>query len=190
MKTVAAILMASGFSRRFGQANKLLLPIEGVPMAARTMELVCRSPLFSQRIAVAADGAVLALGEGKPLTMIRNDNPQRGMCESIRLGVLAADAAHYMFFPCDQPFLTEEVLQALVEASAPGRMVVPEREGMPSSPTIFSAAFREELLALPDGAGGRIVLRAHPQAVIRVPIEDGRALADIDTPEDARRLQT
>lgn len=187
MQKIAAILMAAGFSKRFQAENKLLAPVGGKPLARHTMELVCRSDLFSQRILISADKRVAALGEDLPVTPLHNDNPARGQCESIRLGVLAADADYYMFFPCDQPFLEEEVLQKLIEAAKPGCIVVPQIDGMFTSPTLFSAVFREELLSLPDGTAGKAVMRTHPQAVIRLPLQDPAAFADIDTLEDLRQ---
>lgn len=188
MRKIAAILMASGFSSRYKGINKLLLPINGVPLARRTMELVCRSPLFAQRILVIADEDVAALAKELPLTVVYNKNPARGQCESIRLGVRAADADYYMFFPCDQPFLTEDILQKLASTAVPGCIVVPRSAGVSSTPTLFSAVFRDELLSLPDGAAGRSIISAHPETLLRVEINNGEVLMDIDSPEDLQRV--
>lgn len=188
MQKIAAILMAAGFSKRFQAENKLLAPVGGKPLARHTIELVCRSDLFSQRILISADKRVAALGEDLPVTPLHNDNPARGQCESIRLGVEAADADYYMFFPCDQPFLTERILQMLVQAAKPGCIVVPEVAGVPASPALFSAVFREELLSLPDRTAGKAVIRAHPEAVIHLQMQDPAAFADIDTREDIRQV--
>jgi molybdenum cofactor cytidylyltransferase len=75
---VDAILMASGFSRRFGEENKLLVPFRGKPLAAYTLDLVmglryaggaaggeAGPACFGTVFFVAADPAVIALAEDR-----------------------------------------------------------------------------------------------------------------------------
>jgi CTP:molybdopterin cytidylyltransferase MocA len=45
---INAILMASGFSRRFGSANKLLATFRGKPLARHTLELACALDVFNR----------------------------------------------------------------------------------------------------------------------------------------------
>ncbi|MDR1205847.1 MAG: nucleotidyltransferase family protein [Peptococcaceae bacterium] len=187
LETIDAILMASGFSRRFGNSDKLLQPVGGKPLALRALELVCGLPFKTVHF-VAAGADVLRLGEGFPVRTRHNTSPERGQCESVRLGVLASNAEHYMFFVCDQPFLDAETVLSICGKAAPGKIVFPVYGGKPGSPNLFSKAFREELLALKDGENARTVKSRHPGALIRVPAASGRALADIDTYEDFKAL--
>jgi molybdenum cofactor cytidylyltransferase len=183
IETVDAILLASGFSRRFGGGDKLLLPVGGKPLVLRALELACRLPFKTVHL-VAAGVDVTRLGEGFPVRTHHNTRPERGQCESVRLGTLASDAEHYMFFVCDQPFLDAETVLAICGKAAPGKIVFPTCNGTPAPPNLFSKAFREELLGLEDGENARVVKGRHPDALIRVPVADGRVLADIDTYED------
>jgi molybdenum cofactor cytidylyltransferase len=187
LETIDAILMASGFSRRFGSGNKLLQPVGGKPLALRALELVCSLPFKTVHF-VAADAGVTRLGDGFPVRTHHNTNPERGQRESVRLGVLASDAEHYMFFVCDQPFLDAETVLSICGKAAPGKIVFPVYNGKPAPPNLFSKAFREELLALEDGENARAVKSRHPDALIRVPAAHGRVLADIDTYEDFEAL--
>jgi len=187
MRRVDAILMASGFSHRFGRDNKLLWKFQNKPLAVYTLELACALPFHAIHF-VAADPAVLALARPYPVRRHKNTRPARGKCESIRLGVLASDADFYMFFPCDQPLLDAETVLALLEKAAPGKIVFPFFDDTPSSPVLFSSVFRGELLALQDGEGGRAVKDRHPEALVPVPIKTGRPLTDIDTAYDRKLL--
>jgi molybdenum cofactor cytidylyltransferase len=187
LETIDAILMASGFSRRFGDGDKLLQPVGGKPLVLRALELVCGLPFQTVHF-VAAGADVLRLGEGFPVRTRHNTNPERGQCESVRLGVLASNAEHYMFFVCDQPFLDAETVLSICGKAAPGKIVFPVYNGKPASPNLFSKAFREELLALKDGENARTVKSRHPGALIRVPAASERVLADIDTYEDFKAL--
>lgn len=189
-ETTDAILMASGFSRRFGARNKLLYPVLGRPLAAHTLALVTRFGGFSNIWFVTAEPEVSRLGQGLPVTPLHNPDPSVGSGGSVRLGVAASSANYYMFFPCDQPLLDETVLQSLLDRKKPGVIVQPQAEGAPASPTLFSAAFREQLLHLPPGQQAKSIWQAHPEWCVRVPIADARLLVDIDRPEDVQRIES
>jgi molybdenum cofactor cytidylyltransferase len=184
-----AILMASGFSRRFGARDKLLSQFGGRALASYTLELACGMPEFSNVIFVVANDEVARLADDLPVTVLRNGNPARGQCESIRLGVASASAQHYCFFPCDQPLLDEGAVRALISRAAPGLIVEPVFDGEPCSPSVFSANFRGELLAIPNGESGAYVKERNPGRVVRVRVEDWRLLADVDTSEELEALK-
>ncbi|MDR0444390.1 MAG: nucleotidyltransferase family protein [Treponema sp.] len=195
---IAAILIASGFSRRFGSENKLLFPFRGKPLAAHTLDLVCRfdksgaeGSLFSGIYFVASDERVAALAAGLPVTVIHNNAPEKGRRESVRLGVEAAGMPdYYFFFPCDQPMLDAETLWLIMAARQPGKIVEPFFEGSlvcQGSPSLFSAAFRDELLTLGEGEKPGVIKVRHPDAVIKKEIKNSLALVDIDMPEDIEK---
>jgi len=189
-----AILMAAGFSRRFGGQNKLLAPFRGKPLARHTLELVCGMGCFEKVFFVYADEAVAALADGLPVTAVYNPAPEKGQGESARLGLMdavkTAGAApeYFMFFPCDQPLLDQDTVKLLLEAARPDRITEPVCPGGNHSPSLFSASFTDELLALKQGEHPRLLKTRHPQALITVEIADPAPLADIDTIEDMEKL--
>jgi molybdenum cofactor cytidylyltransferase len=201
---VYAILMASGFSKRFGEANKLLAPFRGKPLARHTLDLVCGLGCFAGIFFVAAEEPVLALAGGLPLRAVRNEHPERGQRESIRLGLEAAlgcglsggadpAADYYFFFPCDQPLLDAATVRRILAARRPGGIAAPCYRGEPGSPVLFSAAFRDELLALGEGERGRDLIRRRPECLVKVetagPPFSRSPLTDIDDPQTLSRLQ-
>ena len=192
---IFAILMAAGFSERFGGQNKLLAPFRGKPLARYTLELAAGFGAFSGVFFIAASDAVAALAAGLPVTLVHNTAPEKGQRESVRLGVEAADAflaasgrtadtAYYLFLPCDQPLLDAETLRHIISVREKGRIVEPRFQGAPRAPGLFSGVFREELLALAPGELPRVIKARHPAAVTPVPVSNPLALLDIDTPED------
>jgi len=181
---IDAILMAAGFSRRFGEADKLLTPFHGVPLARHTLDLVCGlADLFGNIFFVTASEPVAALARGLPVTPLHNEAPERGQRESIRLGVSASNADYYLFLACDMPRLTPATLRRVIEARRPGRIVEARRGGQPANPSLWSAAFREELLALGPGEKGRDLKARYRDRVIGVEAGDPWELEDVDTPE-------
>ncbi len=187
--SVDIILMASGSSRRFGKKNKLLQLFQGKTLLRRALELACSLPLNGKTMLAYAEPEIGEAARGFPVLALRNERPERGLCESVRLGTAASSAEHCLFMPCDQPFLDAATVGAVVSRRAPGRIVVPVHAGEPGNPVLFSAFFREELLALPDGDSPRLLKERHADRVVSVNIEDPLPLRDMDTEEDLRLLE-
>ncbi|MDR2922516.1 MAG: nucleotidyltransferase family protein [Treponema sp.] len=193
-----AILLAAGLSSRFGGQNKLLAPFRGKPLARHTLDLVCGMGCFEKIFFVYADKAAASLADGLPVTVVYNPAPEKGQGESAWLGLMAAVTAsdqsdqsdvYYMFFPCDQPLLDQGTVRLLLDAARPGCITEPACAGGNSSggnrsPSLFCASFRDELLALEQGALPRLLKARHPRSVITVEIANPALLADIDTLED------
>lgn len=189
---IDAVLLASGFSRRFGADDKLLARFRGKALARHTLDLVCglnAGPLrpFRRIFFVAAGDAVKALAAGLPVTVIHNSAPEKGRRESVRLGVAAGGAGpegpdYYLFFPCDQPLLDEETVFRVLEARRPGCIVEPRFNGNPGNPCLFASVFREELLSLGPGERPGGIKARHAGALIPAELEDGAPLMDIDDP--------
>ncbi len=204
---LAAVIMASGFSRRM-EENKLLMMYQGKPLAARVMDHV-KTACFFKTVAVVAEDAVGRLAEERKIIVVYNDCPGQGQSRSVMLGTQACmDAEGIMFIPADMPFLTPQVLRQLQAAFNlyPDRIIRPlylpvpmPAEGLPplnperpqkwipGSPVIFPRCLFGELCALRGDTGGREVLRRHPKLVQTVKIKDALAGIDIDTPRDAIR---
>lgn len=187
--TVDAILMASGFSKRFGPKNKLLSPFFGQPLASHALRLACTYGGFGKVFFVYAHPDVGALCTGFAATALKNNNPQRGSRESIRLGVLSSNADYYLFLQCDQPLLNAPTLDTILAARSQNNIVLPCHRGQPASPVLFSAAFRPQLLALAEGQHARELIKRHPANVCRVEIENPLLLKDVDTPKDLETLE-
>ena len=187
----AAILMASGFSERFGRQNKLLVDFRGKPLARYALELAAGIKFSGGIFFVASSPDVADLASGmSSVRVIKNTAPEKGLRESVRLGVEAAgnEPDHYLFFPCDQPFLDADTVRRVLDAGAPGCIVEPRYGGRPGNPCLFSAAFREELLSLNEGETPRLIKTRYPQALRGVEISNPLALEDIDDEETLKTL--
>jgi molybdenum cofactor cytidylyltransferase len=198
--------MASGFSRRFGGENKLLAPFRGKPLVRHTLELACGIDCIKNVFLVTSFDEVaslaLKLSHVRNIKIIRNNHPERGQRESVRLGVEASSADWYLFFPCDQPLLDAETVTRIIGAAkTEGQIIQPsfrraarhglggEYAGRPGNPVLFSASFREELLSLREGEHPRNIKERHPEAVYSIEMENETALFDTDDPETLLKLE-
>jgi molybdenum cofactor cytidylyltransferase len=185
---ISAILLSAGLSRRMGE-DKLLLEYDGMSLLERAIALLAELPV-SERIVVTTKERREKVNLPSGVRVVLNDNPQIGQSESIRLGVSRARGAHFMFLVADQPKLSVSALEPILSAAQenPDKIVFPLVCGKPSSPAIFPARFKAELLALSGDMGGREVRLAFPDLCFGVEVQNPCDFVDIDDLEDYKRL--
>lgn len=182
---VGAVLMASGAAVRFGR-NKLLQPVDGLPMIQRALEAV-PARLFDRAALVSSFPEVLALGEKAGFLPVFNPQAAEGQSASIRLGLSAlGETDGALFAVCDQPWLTQTSVRRLLEAFSrcPDWICALSWQGQRGNPVLFPAWLFPELLTLTGSRGGGAVIRAHRDRLRLVEVNSPRELQDVDTPED------
>lgn len=193
---VACLLLAAGTGSRFG-GDKLLYPVDGQPMAAHAIQLHAGIPYALRIFVTQRRHAALAEQAAQAGFLVDyNDAPERGIASSIRVAMDLLDGQliqpdgqliqpdGLLFGVCDQPRLRRETVLLLLDRfrEAPERIVAPVWQGRRGNPVVFPARFREALAHLEGDTGGSAVIRAHPDALLLVPVSDGAELTDIDTP--------
>lgn len=207
--TVGCVIMASGLSRRFG-ANKLLADFCGQPMLCRAFAATA-TPGIAARIVVTRSEDVQALCRTQGVPVLLHSLPGRN--DTVRLGLSALleqlpELSGCMFLPGDQPLLRRETVEAMTERfcheqPSPtewqketereifrlGFRVRNDPSPLTGSPVLFEKGLFQELLTLPQGMGGSVLLRKYPAHVHTVYIADRNELADADTPEALAQLE-
>lgn len=207
--TVGCVIMASGLSRRFG-TNKLLADFCGQPMLCRAFAATA-APSISARIVVTRSEEVQALCRAQGVPVLLHSLPGRN--DTVRLGLSVLleqlpELSGCMFLPGDQPLLRRETVEAMTalfcrEQPSPtewqketereifrlGFRVRNDPSPLTGSPVLFEKGLFQELLTLPQGMGGSVLLRKYPAHVHTVYIADRNELADADTPEALAQLE-
>ena len=186
---ITAILMASGFSRRF-QTDKLMLDFHGKPVLSQMMETISLCP-FSKKLLITQLNHHAGLAKDYGFVPFINTQASTGQTASIQLGVIhATPTSDYMFFVGDQPCLTSEVINLLIAEHElhPDAIIVPTVNGNYQNPVIFPARFRNELLALTGDTGGKTIIAAHLDCVCTVAFPDSLPFTDMDTPDEYQWL--
>ena len=113
---------------------------------------------------------------------IQNPDPDRGQLSSLQCG-LAEISGAAMFVPVDLPAIESITIRKLVEAfeSAAPLIAVPRFEGKHGHPVCIARPVIDELLASPESAQARDVIRRHLAETLYVDIDDPAILRDIDT---------
>ncbi|MDX1389331.1 MAG: nucleotidyltransferase family protein, partial [Acidobacteriota bacterium] len=188
--TVSGVVLAAGSSKRFGgDTPKQLLEIGAEPLVRRTVASALGANLSEVIVVVGHRGAdVRAALDGLAARIVENPRFSEGQSTSVATGLRAVDprARAAMFIPCDQPFLTVAVLDALIAAfdRTGGPIVVPQHGGRRGAPVTFARALFAELEAIEGDVGGRSILPCHEDDIVTVELDNGQPLLDINTPED------
>lgn len=190
MPNISAIITASGKSERFG-SDKLMHKVNYRPIIYYVMESVMRAK-FSERLIVLRNYELKEYAESQNFKTIWNNNYEKGMSESIILGIknvsLNSDAA--MIIPGDIPLMSSEYLNNLIDFySHSGKRIAGFLlNGVPSSPVIFARDYFNELLQLKGDRGGKPIIMTHMNDFTGIEAPDN-SLMDIDTIRDAERLE-
>lgn len=183
---VSAIILAAGGSTRMEGALKQLLPWGNATLVQRTWKVVQRAG-FSEVIVVIGNraGDVRMALDGTGAQFVFNPDWATGRASSIRVGLdaTAARSAAALFINADQPFLSTDVLEAILAhfASSRAPIIIPTFQGKPGSPVLFARRYFGELKALVGDVGGKQLFEKHNQ-VSYLPINNPDAGIDVDTP--------
>jgi CTP:molybdopterin cytidylyltransferase MocA len=182
----AILIPAAGAARRMRGRDKLLEPVDGRPLLARTaaVALATGAPVV---VTLPPDrperAAALA---GLPVVTVTVADAAEGLGASIRAGMAAlpAGAGAVLLLLADLPEIETADLAAMIAAQARtgGILRASAGDGTPGHPVILPSRLFPELAALAGDEGARALLRRHP--VTPWPLPGRRAVTDLDTPED------
>jgi molybdenum cofactor cytidylyltransferase len=183
-RLIAGILLAAGLSTRFGR-QKLLQPYRGELLVRKTARCFLDAGLQPVVAVVSTDPAFGDALAGLPVIMVENPNPEEGISGSISIGLraLPETSSAALIGVADQPYLTADAIQELLNAFTPGRIVVPRFGDHLGNPPVFDRRFFLDLMQLRGDRGGQVVVNAHPEAVVEVSLAEEIG-DDVDRPED------
>lgn len=189
----SGLILASGLSRRFGDGNKLLVPVQGEPLVRRVVHSYLGAGLASVVVVVGHEAAeVVSALDGLDVVTVHNPEYAAGQSRALIRGVrsLPSSASAAVIGVADQPFLTAQIIRDLiaVQATSGAPIVVPTYGGQQGNPVIFVRSLFRELLAVEGDVGGRPVIARHQRDVVAMAVSDARAGADIDTAGDYLEL--
>ena len=194
---ISAIIMASGKSKRMG-TNKLLLEYRGVTFIENTLKKVLNENFYELAIVISdkkvrkkcQDYIKKSEKDEKKIYIVDNKKSEKGQSESIKIGLKTLEKCEgYMFFSCDQPFLTSNTIKKILQNFKTKGITIPEYNGKRSLPVIFGENFKDELLKLEGDTGGKTVISNHQDKIKIVEIENPDEGKDIDTKEDYEMLK-
>jgi len=131
--------------------------------------------------------------DGFGVQILINPFYEQGLSSSLKTGVAAvpAEAGAALVLLADMPFVTAEMIAALVAryrtTSVP--LVISDYAGVIAPPMVYDRTLFDEIRDMTEGRCGKQVVKRHRQEA-EVLSWPATALADIDVPDDYRKLQT
>ncbi len=198
---IATIVLAAGLSSRMG-ANKLLLPLGEISVLESVIKTLKQCSLGPIILVTGRDfEATGAIGEKYDITVVHNPDFAQGQTTSIMVGLCQAEAIEKrlnkkfegaMFVMGDQPLISVEGISLISDAFIHGkkRIIVPYNDitDKTGSPVVFDRIYFNALKALEGDTGGRQVIEAHLEAVMKVVISDSRFFWDVDSKESYEKV--
>jgi molybdenum cofactor cytidylyltransferase len=186
------VVLAAGGSRRFaGPLAKQLVEIDGEPAVRRAVRRALASRL--ERVVVVtghAAGGVRRALTGLAVDLAHNPGWRQGQSSSVKVGLaaVAAGAAAAVFIPCDQPFLTADLIDTLIARHLEGdaAIVAPVWRRRRGAPVLIDRSLFVELAGITGDAGARQLFTRHP--VAETAIDDEASLLDFDSEAELREL--
>lgn len=198
---VLVIVMAAGFSRRFGNADKRNAALsDGRTLLATTLSQLQRGTCaanYQLAVVIRPEDDAATLGIPEDLPLLRAPAAERGLGGSISDAVrsVSADPAFAAIDSLaimlgDMPAIQPETLSMLVAAGRPNSILRPRYQGLPGHPVLFGRDFWPELLSLEGEEGARAVIRANAASLFSIDVGDEGVVVDIDTPEQLAQQRT
>ncbi len=189
MGKFAAIILAAGFSRRFGETDKLSADLRGAPLLSHAIAAVAASKVAYRRIVVAPGRQALVDACGlAPEELVINPNAADGMGASIAAGIaaIAEDASldGAIVALGDMPDVAPTTIDRVIAAAADGAVAAPTYQGQRGHPVAFPRVLFPALSTLSGDAGARDLVRAAEPPARFVAVDDPGVVRDVDTPED------
>lgn len=127
-----------------------------------------------------------------PVSIVENQNWRAGMSSSIRAGMeelLENDLDAVVLMLCDQPFVTADILNDLVDTHVrTGKPIVASSyENIQGAPALFSRELFNDLCSLTADEGARRIILNHPQSVAAIMCPQGAF--DVDTPDEYEMIR-
>ena len=188
---IAIVILAAGASERLGSPKQLLF-YKGTSL----IRFITKEALDSR-----ADKVAVVLGAEyetiepeiarQRVTIVRNQEWNKGIGVSIRLGVTAIQEGMdgILLSVCDQPLVTTPLLNSLIERfrESPSNIVASQYSDTLGVPALFPRKSFPDLTSLQDDSGAKSIILRNPSSTIPVPFPEGSI--DIDELSDLKKLR-
>lgn len=193
--SVWGVLLAAGTSSRYGADNKLLAPVDGVPLVRHAAATLAAAAALDGVVAVVGyqASAVAAAVDDVVTTVHVTDDFEAGQSSSLRVGIAAArdlGADAVVVGLGDMPAVRPETVDRLVEAYERrlGTALAAAYGGRRGNPVLFDASYFDVLTDVEGDVGGRAIFVSASDAAL-VETADPGVVCDVDRPSDLDEIQ-
>jgi molybdenum cofactor cytidylyltransferase len=190
---IAAIILAAGEGRRFGQCKAMAL-LDGVTfleIIANHLKKIKCDPI----IVVGGRDAATIANEAKRLGINHtiNSDWEKGQFSSLKSGLsfIKEDICGALVTLVDHPFVAAETYSLMIDGfvKRPNRIIVPIYDHKRGHPIILPRDIINQIFQSPEDITMRDIIKNHEAMVVQFRCEDPGVLKDIDTKEDLEKAR-
>ncbi len=184
---IGAIILAAGFSNRFGSIKLCAELDNGATVFSQTLARI-RTAVPNYKVITRPELADLLSPFETELNIFQD--AEKGMGATLAHAISLIESWDgCLVCLADMPFIAVETYKSLASQLGDNNIVIPVHNQQPGNPVGFGKKYFPELLQLSGDSGGRPVVQAHQADVLRLETEDAAILYDIDTPDDLEKYQ-
>ena len=116
--------------------------------------------------------------KNKDIKVIKNNNSEFGISQSIKLGISNSFNNAYMFIVCDQPYIKKETINKFIKSKK--NLGCVSNDSILLNPTIFTDKYKDKLLKLDGDKGGKKIILKNIDDLFIFDVLEKRELIDID----------
>lgn len=185
---VGALILAAGFSKRFGGIKLDAKLNNGSTVFSQTLSRI--SAAIPNYKVVTRPGLINVLSPTEP-NLNAFEFAEQGIGASLAFGIGLVNNWHAcLVCLADMPFIEIETYRSLASQLNQNNIVIPFHQKQAGNPVGFGRQFYSDLRSLSGDAGGRPVVKDNQNAVVTFDAEDAAVLYDIDTPADLDKYQS
>ena len=128
------------------------------------------------------------------LEFLINPQYQQGMSSSIHVGLTSIKNTFgsVMFLLADQPLVDSGLINLMLKQyyRSDKNICVPTYKGKRGNPTIFSSKYFSLLENVKGDSGGKDIIMAHPDDILKIETDSPACVYDIDSLSDIEELKT
>jgi len=181
------LLLAAGFSRRFGSAKQLHPLPSGLTIINTSIKALQASGCEFVVIIREGDTAISTHLNTLDVETIKVANAQKGLSSVIAEAIKKLDRGNIGWLGIclgDMPYIKPSTLSELTAYTSTTSIVRPRHLAQDGHPVLFGSKYFGELKNLEGGFGAKAILQRHPTALHIVDVEDAMVLHDIDQVKD------
>ena len=188
-KPIGAIVLAAGFSSRFGSSKLLAHLSNGKSIFQQTVERIAE--VFPDRLVVTRPemaAQLQSLAQGT--SILSFEHAEQGMGATLAFAAQQiGDWDGCLVCLGDMPFIETSTYRRIADNITADSIVTPTFNSKIGNPAAFGKNFFTDLGALTGDTGGRKLTSIYPQAVRELQVSDPGILQDIDTLEELALYQ-
>ena len=185
---ISAILLAAGQSKRMNGENKLIRKIQGSHLIKHSINNILASSIDELIIVLGFQKEIIEklIDKNKKIKIIFNENFEKGMASSIKMGLNKLSDKTESFFIClgDMPMINHDIYNLLIKSRDKKEIIIPTYRGQQGNPILFNKSMKEKIMDINGDIGAKKILKLSKNKIFNLEINNHFITKSFNTQDD------